>query len=110
TDRPWGIIFPPESIAGSEYPGTPLHPVMLYEMAINLSIFSLLWFLSRKQGYKNGFVFALYIALYSSGRFFVEYFRADSLMLGPMKAAQVASLTLILITGWVVLKKGLWRA
>lgn len=108
TDMPWGIVFPPGSIAGSEFPNTPLHPTMLYEMAINFSIFLFLWFALRKREFKDGFLFALYLVLYSIGRFIVEHFRADSLMLGPLRAAQVMSLAFaLLITALIVWKK-LW--
>ena len=108
TTLPWGIVFPPESIAGTEFPNTPTHPTMLYEMIINLGIFSILWFALRKKGAKDGFIFALYIIMYSSGRFFVEYFRADSLMLGEIRAAQVLSLILIALAGSVMIRKKLW--
>jgi phosphatidylglycerol:prolipoprotein diacylglycerol transferase len=36
-----------------------------------------------------------YLGLYSLGRFFVEGLRIDSLMLGPLRAAQVVSLALM---------------
>jgi len=108
TTLPWGIVFPSESIAGAEFPNTPLHPVMLYEMAINLSIFFFLWFVLRKREYKNGFIFAAYIALYSFGRFIVESFRADSLMMGPLRAAQVVSLTIAIVALGAILKGRLW--
>jgi phosphatidylglycerol:prolipoprotein diacylglycerol transferase len=108
TDMPWGVVFPPESIAGREFPLTPIHPTMLYEMFINLGIFSLLWFVLRKRGYKGGFIFALYIVLYSAGRFFVEQFRADSLMLGPLRVAQLVSAVLVITALGVVIKKRLW--
>ncbi len=108
TDLPWGIVFPPESIAGTQFPGVPIHPTMLYEMVINLGIFSFLWFVLRKKEHRDGFVFAVYLMLYSTGRFFVEYFRADSLMLGPLRAAQVVSLFLVAAIAAVILKKRLW--
>jgi len=109
TDMPWGIVFPSDSIAGREFPNIPLHPTMLYEMFINLSIFIFLWFFLRRSEHKDGYIFAMYVALYSAGRFVVEHFRADSLMLGPLKAAQVAS---IVITGAalsVIIAKRLWE-
>ena len=110
TDMPWGIVFPPGSIAGMEFPGTPLHPTMLYEMAINLAIFIFLWFWLKKRAHRDGFIFASYIGLYSVGRFFVEHFRADSLMLGPLRAAQVVSLAAVAVSLAAILKWGLWRA
>lgn len=109
TDLPWGIVFPPESIAGQEFPGVALHPTMLYEMAINFSIFALLWFWLRKRGHKDGFGFALYLVLYSAGRFLVESFRADSLMLGPIKAAQTVSVALFAVALITIFYKRLWQ-
>lgn len=109
TAMPWGIVFPKGSIAGNEFPDTPLHPTMLYEMSINLSIFYILWFVLRKRDYKDGFIFAAYLMLYSLGRFVVENFRADSLMLGPLRAAQVVSLTLAVAALIVILKGRMWK-
>lgn len=110
TTMPWGIIFPSESIAGSEFPDIPLHPVMLYEMAINLSIFLFLWFGLRKRKYKDGFIFAVYLILYSIGRFIVENFRADSLMLGQLRTAQVVSITVAVIVLACIVKGKLWQS
>ena len=108
TDMPWGIVFPPESIAGTEFPSMALHPTMLYELAINLMIFVFLWFVLRRKEAKDGFSFAVYFALYSTGRLFVEYFRADSLMIGPVKAAQLVSIILIVAVTAIIWKKRLW--
>ena len=109
TVMPWGIVFPPESIAGREFPNIPLHPTMLYEMTINISIFLILWFGLRNREHKNGFIFAAYLMLYSLGRFVVESFRADSLMMGPIRAAQAVSLTLAVATLIAILKGRLWK-
>ena len=90
TGLPWGIVFPRESVAGDEFPGQPLHPVMLYELALNLMSFFILWKL-RKKDHKSGFIFATYILNYGVIRFFVSFLRADSLMLGRLRGAQVLS-------------------
>ncbi len=109
TDMPWGIVFPPGSIAGTEFPGTPLHPTMLYELVINLAVFFFLWFGVRRRAYKNGFLMGSYIILYSIGRFFVEHFRADSLMLGPLKAAQTVSIIIVVVVGGIIVAGRLWE-
>jgi len=109
TDMPWGIVFPPESIAGSEFPGIPLHPTMLYELVINFGIFLLLWLYLKKEERKDGFIFASYIALYSMGRFVVEHFRADSLMAGPIKAAQIVSLAIAAVALIIIFTKRPWE-
>jgi phosphatidylglycerol:prolipoprotein diacylglycerol transferase len=90
TNLPWGIVFPPGSVAGDEFPGQPLHPVMLYELALNLISFFILWRL-RKTDHKPGFIFAMYIMNYGILRFFVSFLRADSLMLGNIRGALVIS-------------------
>jgi len=109
TDMPWGIVFPPESIAGRQFPSLPLHPTMLYEMFFNLSIFVFLWFVLRKREHRDGYIFAMYVVLYSVGRFVVEYFRADSLMLGPLKAAQVVSIAVSFGALAVIISRRLWE-
>ncbi len=113
TDLPWGIVFPPTSIAGYEYPNTPLHPVMLYELVINLAIFGLLWGI-RKRPWKDGFLFCLYCLLYSVGRFLVSGFRADSLILslgalGDFRMARVISVAIILVAGTLIVTRQLWK-
>jgi phosphatidylglycerol:prolipoprotein diacylglycerol transferase len=107
TDLPWGMVFAPETPAGAQFGATPLHPVMLYEMAINFGIFALLWKL-RTRPFRDGVLFGLYLLLYSGGRFVVEFFRADSLMLGPFRAAQVVSLLVILGVGLLLWRRQLW--
>jgi phosphatidylglycerol:prolipoprotein diacylglycerol transferase len=110
TDMAWGVVFPYASPAGMKFPGLALHPAMLYEMILNFVIFGFLWFKVRKLKTRDGFVFALYIVLYSLGRFFVEAFRGDSLMLGPVKTAQLISVVMIALAGFMILRGGLWRA
>ena len=47
---------------------------------------------NRKKKKYEGQVAVYYIILYSLGRFFIEGLRTDSLMLGPLRMAQVISL------------------
>ena len=77
-------------------------------MLINLSIFSMLWLVLRKKGGKDGFTFAAYIAMYSAGRFFVEQFRADSLMAGNIRAAQAVSVSIFVAACAIIIWKRLW--
>jgi phosphatidylglycerol:prolipoprotein diacylglycerol transferase len=107
TQMPWGVVFPPESIAGSQFPNMPLHPVQLYELFINLAIFLFLWRI-RKWPAKDGFIFALYLILYSTGRFIVCFFRGDSLMIDGVRAAHVVSIGIVVIVLPIVIGKKLW--
>jgi phosphatidylglycerol:prolipoprotein diacylglycerol transferase len=108
TNLPWGIIFPPGSVAGDEFPGQPLHPVMLYELALNLASFFILWRL-RKTDHKKGFIFALYILNYGILRFFVSFLRADSLMLGSIRGALVISAVFMAVSLSFILVFRLWK-
>ena len=107
TSMPWGVVFPPESIAGREFPGVPLHPVMLYELVLDLAGFFLLWSI-RKKTWGDGFIFCSYLLLYSVIRFFVSFFRADGLYLGSLRAPHVVSVLLLIIVGTYMIKKRLW--
>ena len=104
---PWGIVFPPGSIAGREFGQVPLHPVMLYELIINLFIFTFLWSI-RKRAWGAGFLFCLYLILYSIDRFFVSFFRADDLYIGVFRAPHVVSVLLVLLVGGFIIRRRLW--
>ena len=75
------------------------NPTFLYESTWNLLVFIILMGILRKSK-KNGIVFFTYIGLYSIGRFIIEGMRTDSLMLGPIRIAQLVSLSGVLI--WII--------
>lgn len=108
TRLPWGVVFPPGTAAGDEFPGQPIHPVMLYEMVLNLISFFILWKL-REGNYRKGFIFLLYLLNYGVIRFFVSFFRADSLMMGRVRAAHVISLFFIIVSIALILIFRLWK-
>ncbi|QUH26780.1 prolipoprotein diacylglyceryl transferase [Serpentinicella alkaliphila] len=86
TDLPWAI----------EINGEMVHPTFFYESMWNFVVFIFLIYYTKKKKY-NGQIFLLYLALYSLGRFFIEGLRTDSLMIGPLRVAQLISISLILI-------------
>ena len=86
TNLPWGIMVD----------GVKVHPTFLYESIWNLGVFLFLFIFRKKQKYQ-GQILVDYIILYSIGRFFIEGLRTDSLMLGPLRMAQVVSLACIII-------------
>lgn len=108
TSLPWGVVFAPNTPAGAEFPNIPLHPTMLYEMAINLGIFAYLWSTQTRPA-KDGYTTMRYLLLYSLGRFGVEFLRADSLWFGPFRAAQLVSLALIVFSTTLIVKWRLWQ-
>lgn len=102
TDLPWKLFIPvdrrPPGYQQFEY----FHPTFLYESLWNLGVFALLiglffWGLRHSGRLKIGTLFLSYLIAYSSGRFWIEGLRMDSLMLGPLRIAQVVSLVQIAI-------------
>ena len=71
------------------------NPAFLYESIWDLLVFFFLMWL-RRRNVKNGDIFLSYIIGYSLGRFFIEAIRTDSLMLGPIRVAQLISIIFIL--------------
>jgi phosphatidylglycerol:prolipoprotein diacylglycerol transferase len=78
TNLPWGVTFTdPYANALTGVPiGQERHPVQLYEAALNLLNFFVLFVLLRKKKF-DGQVFSFYIINYSVIRFFTEMFRGD---------------------------------
>ncbi len=97
TDLPWKLYIPPDhrpvDLVDFEY----FHPTFLYESLWNLMVFALLLTLffralSKQSSLKVGTLFLVYGIAYSLGRFWIEGLRTDSLMLGPLRMAQMVSL------------------
>ena len=72
-------------------------PTFLYESIWNILVFAILLFLRRRKFIKNGDIFALYLILYSAGRFFIEKMRTDSLLFEGIMVARLISLVMIFI-------------
>lgn len=87
--------------------GAYYEPTFLYESLWDLLVFVVLFAMLNKFKKFDGQVLFSYMILYSIGRFFVEGLRTDSLMLGPLRMAQVISLALIL--AGIVLLVWAWR-
>lgn len=103
----WGNFFNQEAygyeVSRAEVPwamyidGAYRHPTFLYESVWDLLGFGLLMILSRNRRLKEGDIALVYFVYYSVGRFVIESFRTDSLMLGPLRMAQVTSLVLVVV-------------
>lgn len=102
TDLPWKLYIPPAQRPAGYEQFEYFHPTFLYESLWNLGVFALLlllFFRSLKSPHplKPGTIFLTYWLAYSGGRFWIEGLRTDSLMLGPLRIAQVVSLVGMLI-------------
>ncbi len=74
--------------------GTPIHPVPLYEATLNLGLFLLLNAVALASS-REGIPAAMYLVIYGSGRFLLEFLRHDSANdhIGPLLRNQWLSLT-----------------
>lgn len=88
--------FPAFIQKGMYIDGAYYHPTFLYESCWDLLVFITILLLTRKK-MKNGSMFYIYLILYSVGRFMIEGLRTDSLMLGPIRVAQLISILLIIL-------------
>ncbi|WGV28417.1 prolipoprotein diacylglyceryl transferase [Halotia branconii] len=97
TNLPWKLYIPPQrrppELANFEY----FHPTFLYESLWDLMVFTLLMTLffqslSGRLRLRVGALSMVYLIAYSLGRLWIEGLRTDSLMLGPLRIAQVVSL------------------
>lgn len=98
TNLPWRLFIPPAQRPPGFVDVAYYHPTFLYESLWNLGVFALVlwlfsWGLRHPGRLKSGTVFLVYFAAYSLGRLWIEGLRMDSLMLGPLKMAQMVSLT-----------------
>ena len=103
-----GVVFPPSSVAGREFGQVALHPVMLYELVLNLFGFVLLWNLRKSDRLPEGGLAGVYLIFYACVRSFTSLFRADDLYLGPLRLPHVVSIVMV-AAGLYLLRKSSHR-
>ena len=87
-DLPWGVRFRSDFAAPVPL-DKPLHPVQLYESAADLLIFALLYPPRYPRRHPAGQVIGLYLVLYSTARFIIEFFREhEQALVGPFSLTQ----------------------
>lgn len=111
TDLPWGIFISTENRPSQYLAFTQFHPTFFYEAILDAIFFVILIYLSKPSTVnrqqttaKPGQTFALYLILYSTGRFIVEFWRIDTATIGNLKVAQILA-ALSIAAGLVILKK-----
>jgi phosphatidylglycerol:prolipoprotein diacylglycerol transferase len=104
TDLPWAMSYPNGVVPTLEM----VHPAPVYETILGLAVFSILWF-TRTRILTSGLSFCLYLILSAAARFAVEFVRINPPVVGPLTAAQLISLCLVLLgigIGFVLLRPG----
>lgn len=95
TNSSWGFIFTSVDLI-------PRHPAQLYESIAYLIIFLFLFsfYFSKKDKYKDGLIFGIFLVSVFSFRFFVEFFKEDQSAFEAgmfLNMGQILSIPLILL-------------
>ena len=104
TTLPWGLeIAPQYRPVGFEQSST-FHPTFLYELLWCLAAAAVLIWLDRRFRLGHGKVFALYVVLYTAGRFWIEALRIDTVTeIGGFRLNNYTSLILFLAAlAWLI--------
>jgi phosphatidylglycerol---prolipoprotein diacylglyceryl transferase len=105
TALPWGVTY--RSAVAWLWYRTPLgarvHPVQLYDAALSLAIFALLLALPRR---RDGEIAGLWLFLYGTGHFFLEFLRGDAVREPALGRVFTLAQALALLA--VVLGGALW--
>ncbi|MDF1535791.1 MAG: prolipoprotein diacylglyceryl transferase [bacterium] len=88
TDVPWAVTFTDPNSLARDILGIPVHPTQLYSSAFLFFLSAILVIVGRRRRFR-GQVFASYVLLYGTFRFFIEFLRGD-----PRGEAAFAGLTL----------------
>lgn len=98
-EAPWGINF----FGNARY-----LPTQLIEMAWALVMFAVIFFwLERKVEFKSdGSLFIVFLALYSFGRFFIEFIRFSTWKLfNVLSFAQLISLAIFAVSAYLIIRR-----
>ncbi|MDD5625714.1 MAG: prolipoprotein diacylglyceryl transferase [Patescibacteria group bacterium] len=106
TNLPWGIPISLSNRAAGLELFQYFHPVFLYESVWDFLIFIvLIIIITRTTARKPGAIFAVYLILYSIGRFFIEFLRVNPQpMFLDLRLAQIVAI-LMFIFGSIILIK-----
>lgn len=91
------MYIPKFIIDGMYINGFYREPTFLYESIMSIIGFIVLMILRRNKKIKTGQLTSIYLIWYGIVRLIIEGMRSDSLMLGPIKIAQLVSLIFIII-------------
>jgi phosphatidylglycerol:prolipoprotein diacylglycerol transferase len=96
TNLPWGVVYTHPNSPGLGRAAS--HPAVAYELLYDLALLLVIWPM-RHRLWPPGMLFALYLALYSTGRFFLSFLREEfnTYFLG-LNEAQIVALAVVIVT------------
>ncbi len=98
SDLPWAMAFP----NGTVPIDVPVHPTPLYETGMSLIGFGLLWTFRKEKEMTPGWMTGGYLILAGVERFLAEFWRINYPALFGLTTAQILSLVLVGIGGWLI--------
>lgn len=112
TNLPWGVVFPSDSPAGWVFDAPiPIHPAQLYSSIGAFSILAILLVVEKKGMRRaSGYLFLMFLVLYSVGRFFIDflrYYEPKVYLLGGLTHNQFVSIFIFLGSCVIILCKSL---
>ena len=105
TDLPWALEIDPAHRPADYLADPTFHPTFLYESIYCLLLLGILLAAERRFRFRKGQAFALYLAMYTFGRFFLELLRIDE---GPQNVfgvrvnALVSAAVCVVSVAWLV--------
>lgn len=104
TTLPWAITIRPENRLPGYQQYETFHPLFLYESLWNFASCLLLLYLERrfKDRLRPGDLLLVYLLLYPTIRFILDFVRLDSHGFGPMTTAQLVSLITFALAGTIL--------
>jgi phosphatidylglycerol:prolipoprotein diacylglycerol transferase len=97
TTVPWAFVYTnPNTYAPI---GVPTHPSPVYEILWNLVVFAVLHRLKGRLR-PDGALFMAYLAIYSFGRFFINFTRVNDPFFLGLHQAQILALLVLLVAGF----------
>jgi phosphatidylglycerol:prolipoprotein diacylglycerol transferase len=99
-DSPWAVTYVNPNTLGER--GIPNHLAVGYEQVWDLLIFGVLLGLWGRLP-RAGMLFWLYLLLYSVGRFFITFFRQDTIAAMGLTQAQLVSLGCVAVSIWALI-------
>ena len=108
TTLPWAISIDAQNrVPGFTDPALKFHPVFLYESIGSLLIVLALLYIARRFGdrLKDGDLFRVYLILYPTLRFFLEFLRLDSSQILGLNANQSLMLVLIAVSAFFLAQR-----
>ncbi len=98
---PWSVRYTHPNTLGDL--NVPVHLAVGYELIMDVLVLAVCtWLLYRRAFPRDGMVFWAMIALYSLGRFFVQFFRLDTPFLWGLSQAQLLSFAVGAIAVWIL--------